>query len=234
MILSRDHKEEWRQTLALLPGGQGPPEESWGRLAQRLRAMEEYRRAKRVFVGPAAILAQIRINVLLDGKELVMPAPGLKEGFYLCRPYVIPFTDLGYATTYKGLPKFGRLLDNRALAKLPVDLLVTDAKAVDRQGGRLGDGQGFFDLTCAILAELGVLDPGRATIMAVAGDQQLVDELPTDPWDVRLHGLITPASEYRFSRDEGGRPTLLWQYLPLDRVRRFNPLWRLHGERRAE
>jgi len=218
-----------------IPGGDGPEQGDWGRLAQALRVVPAYRQARRVFVGPAPVLAQIRINVLIDGKELLMPAPGLKDGFYLCRPYAIPFRDLAYATTYRGVPRFGQLLDNHALAKTPVDLLVTDAVAVDSRGGRLGDGNGFFDLTCAIFAELGVCESRGAELWAVVADAQLVSEsLPEDPWDIPLDGVLTPTGTRRFERPERARATLFWQHLPRERIRRMTPLWKLYADLQAD
>ena len=233
MSLLPGSKDELRAAISTASGGDGPPQSEWGRLAQRVRGLEAYRAAKRVFVDPSPVLSQIRINVLSDGKELLMPAPGLKEGFYLCKPYEIPFTDLGYATTYRGLPRFGRLLANEALANKKVDLLVTDALAVDQQGTRLGDGQGFFDLACAILSELGVFDRQLAAVVAVTADEQLVSApLPMDPWDVGVDEVITPAGGLVFAEASRIQPTILWSHLAPERVRRLNPLWKLSPEQR--
>jgi len=231
MPLLRCSKEEWRAAMAVAAGCDGPPQCEWGRMAQRVRGLAAYRAAKRVFVGPSPVLSQVRVNVLSDGKELLMPAPGLKEGFFLCLPYVIPFADLIYATTYRGLPRFGRLLDNRALVGMEVAMLVTDVVAVDRQGAILGDGNGFFDLTCAILSDLGVMDRPRATIVALAADEQLVSEvLPVDSWDVRLDEVLTPSGGIVFDEIGREKPTILWPHLEPERVRRLNPLWKLSLE----
>ena len=231
MLSSPESKEEWRAAMVVSSGNDGPSQSEWGRLAQQVRGLEGYRAAKRIFVDPSPVLSQVRINVLADGKELLMPSPGIKEGFYLCRPYVIPFTDLSYATTYHGLSKFGRLLDNRALASKMVDMLLTNAVAVDQQGTRLGDGEGFFDLACAILAELGAVDRQNAAVVAVVADEQLVsDELPVDPWDVRIDEAVTLAGGVVFPAKGVVQPTILWPYLPPERVRRLNPLWKLSAE----
>ena len=235
MALAGMNKKAWREAMAALPNGAAPVQSEWGRLAQRVRGLEAYRGARRVFVAPSPLLAQVRMNVLVDGKELLMPAPGLKDGFYLCRPYVIPFADLFYATTWHGLPRYGQLLDNKALRGKKVDLLLADAVAFDRQGTRLGDGNGFFDLACAVFAELGILDRERAAIVALGADEQLVSEvLPVDPWDVGLDEVITPAGGLAFPEGNRARPTILWSHLAPERVRRLNPLWKLSVERRQE
>lgn len=232
--VSSRSKDEWRAVLAGLAEDDGPPRHTWGRLAQLLRGLPAYRAARRLFVAPSPVLAQVRINVLLDGKELLMPAPGLKDGFYLCRPFTIPFGDLAYATTYRGLSRFAQLLDNRAVGKAPVDMLVTGVVAVDPRGGRLGSGKGFFDLACALLAELHVYDPGRAEVWGVAGDVQMVpEELPVEPWDVVLDGVITPADVHRFAEGEPRRVKIYWDCLPLERFRRMNPFWKLYQGRQT-
>jgi len=219
--------------MAAAPGSDGPEQSLWGRLAQQVRGLEAYRVAERIFVEPSPVLAQVRINALIDGKELLMPSPGLKEGFYLCRPYVIPFADLSYATTYHGLPRFGRLLDDQALAGKAVELLLTDAVAIDQQGTRLGDGNGFFDLAGAILAELGALDRQSARVVAVAADEQLVSEvLPVDPWDVNLDEVVTPSGGMVFPAGDVKQPAILWSHLAAERIKRLNPLWKLSAEQR--
>lgn len=55
--------------------------------------------------------------------------------------------------------------------------------AFDRAGGRLGYGGGFYD---RFLSGRGV------PLYALAYDFQLVDAVPMEPHDVRLHGVITP------------------------------------------
>lgn len=216
-------------------GGEGPPQCEWGRLAQRIRGLAVYRAAKRIFVDPSPLLSQVRVNALCDGKELLMPAPGLKEGFYLCLPYVIPFADLAYATTYRGLPQYGRLLDKRSLPGRQVAMLVTDAVAVDRVGTRLGDGMGFFDLSCAILAAMGAFDRTAATVVALAADEQVVAEVvPSDPWDIRVDEVITPQGGRVFPDAGHEQPAIHWSQLAPERVRRLNPLWQLSTMRRRD
>ena len=57
------------------------------------------------------------------------------------------------------------------------------AIAFDRAGGRLGQGGGYYDRTFAAL-------PGAIRIgLAYAGQE--ADTLPTEPHDIRLHGVLT-------------------------------------------
>ena len=63
------------------------------------------------------------------------------------------------------------------------DLIVTPLRAFDAEGGRLGQGGGYYDRTFAAR-------PGVARVgLAYAG--QVVDRLDLDPHDVRLDGVLT-------------------------------------------
>ncbi len=212
-------KEEWR--AALLAQGRAAANE--GRRAEALRRLPVYRQSRRLFVSPAAELTQIRINALLDGKELIMPGPGLKEGFYLVKPFSVPFPRLKLAVSLRGVVLYGRLLRHEELPGLGIDLLLTEALAVDDQGGRLGDGSGFFDLAAAVLNQSGALSP-EAQVWA-AGARHRPPALPLDPWDVPMHGLIEAEEVLVFSTS-GALPGIYWQALPAARIKRLTPLWR--------
>jgi 5-formyltetrahydrofolate cyclo-ligase len=63
--------------------------------------------------------------------------------------------------------------------------ILVPALAVDRSGVRLGRGGGFYDRSLT----------GRNTdarLIAVVRDEELVDELPAEPHDVRMTHALTP------------------------------------------
>jgi 5-formyltetrahydrofolate cyclo-ligase len=74
-------------------------------------------------------------------------------------------------------------LPESALAE--ASLVLVPALAVDRSGVRLGRGRGFYDRSLA------GRDP-QARLMAVVRDEELVDELPAEPHDVRMTHALTP------------------------------------------
>jgi 5-formyltetrahydrofolate cyclo-ligase len=199
-----------------------------GKCAEAVRRLERYRDAKRIFVGPAARLQQIRINALTDGKELLVPAPGLKEGFYLLAPYGIPFKHLSFAVGYNGLAQYGRKVAGEELGQVPVGLLVTDCLAVDPAGYFVGEGNGFFDLAVAILAELHGLAPQAEAYGVGEPAQILAQEIEHGGWDVRLNGFITV--EGIILPRSGGHADrrVLWEMLPSKRIRKITPLWKLN------
>ena len=88
-----------------------------------------------------------------------------------------------------GAARFGLLepggtrLPAAALAE--AGLVLVPALAVDRRGVRLGRGAGFYDRS------LPLRDPA-ARLMAVVRDDELLDEVPAEPHDVRMTDALTP------------------------------------------
>jgi 5-formyltetrahydrofolate cyclo-ligase len=64
-----------------------------------------------------------------------------------------------------------------------LDLILVPGVAFDLHGRRLGRGKGYYDQL------LGAL---RGTTCGVAFEEQIVDEVPLEPHDVRLKYIITP------------------------------------------
>jgi 5-formyltetrahydrofolate cyclo-ligase len=66
-----------------------------------------------------------------------------------------------------------------------VDVILVPGIAFDSTCARLGRGAGFYDRFLA--------DPRvRAVKIGVAFDEQIVDAVPMDRWDVRLDAVVTP------------------------------------------
>ncbi|MDZ7642503.1 MAG: 5-formyltetrahydrofolate cyclo-ligase [Desulfurivibrio sp.] len=214
-------KEQWRRCCRW-------PEFAAGQLAQTLRRQDFYRRSRRLLVGPGRLLSQLRINALLDGKELLLPAPALRDGFYLFRPYTIPFTALSQAVTYQGLHRYGRRLATAELRGLEVDLLLDQALAAELGSGLLlAQGEGFFDLSLAILATAGAL-AAEHRLVGVPGALVVGPGWPADPWDVRADYLLSPGhcQPCHHSPAAGDYPLFPEQLEPT-RLRRLTPVWQL-------
>ena len=63
-----------------------------------------------------------------------------------------------------------------------IDLILIPAVACDRRGYRLGYGGGFYDRW---------LPYSTGKKVGVIFDEFYIDELPNDPWDVRLEVIVT-------------------------------------------
>lgn len=198
-----------------------------GRIAENLRRTDGYRQWRQVFIDPSLLLRQARVNALLDGKELIMPAAGLKEGFFLLKPFTIPFRDLLKAVTYKGLADYGVHLRSEEISLLDISLLAGESFAVDRQGARLGDGAGFFDLAAALLGAMGGLGQDCRVAAAIYDQKRIIGSVPLQPWDLRCSDILGPDGFEALSapaRVAG----IFWDELPEERIRRISPLWKLH------
>jgi 5-formyltetrahydrofolate cyclo-ligase len=67
-----------------------------------------------------------------------------------------------------------------------IDLVLIPMVAWDARGGRLGMGASFYDRLFEPLA-----DQRRPYRLGVAYQMQQVERIPLDPWDIRLHGVLT-------------------------------------------
>lgn len=87
-------------------------------------------------------------------------------------------------------PKTGQLVSVESL-----DILFVPLVAADQLGNRMGMGGGYYDRTLAHVADLPTRKPLR---VGSAYDFQVIDQLATHSWDVRLHQLMTPTTRYVF------------------------------------
>lgn len=71
------------------------------------------------------------------------------------------------------------------------DVVVVPALAIDRSGRRLGRGGGSYDR---------VLDRVTGWTIALIYDNELLDEVPTDPHDRPVDAAVTPSTVVRFPR----------------------------------
>ncbi len=79
-----------------------------------------------------------------------------------------------------------------------LDIAFVPLVAFDPQGNRLGMGGGFYDRTFSYLRRQQQLKKPR--LIGLAFECQKVNQLPNQPWDVPLDGVITETDFYRFSR----------------------------------
>src|SRR3989339_1385370 len=106
----------------------------YGKLAEHLRQSDVYRQAGMIFASPAMILQQICMNALADNKVLVMPSPHLRDGFFLLKPFTVPFKQLSQVVSLGGISRYGTKLKSGELCRLSIDLVATDTLAIDRDG----------------------------------------------------------------------------------------------------
>ena len=159
--------------------------------AQKLRGLEEWKRAKVVFVNPDSPQRKVRENALTDGNILIMASPRLKKGFVLIDPAEVKGKER-VASTIKGAFRFGVVV--RDFPK--PDLVVEGSVAVDRYGHRLGKGHGYGDVEIQMLKEMFGVIP----VVTMVHDVQVVEDVPFEEKDERVSIIVTPTSIIHIAR----------------------------------
>lgn len=122
------------------------------------------------------------------------------NGMQVLVPVTLPDRDLDWAVRGPG-GKVGGSLGLDAVSR--VDAVLVPALAVDRDGVRLGRGGGSYDRALARCS------PG-CRLLALVFDDEVLDALPNEPWDVAVHAAITPTGEIALGtgphRNTGGGP----------------------------
>jgi len=82
--------------------------------------------------------------------------------------------------------------DSEGLVQLQdLDLVLIPLVAWDREGNRLGMGAGYYDRALAALT-----GSDRPMRIGIGYSIQQADKLPAEPWDVRLHQVITEEGRF--------------------------------------
>ena len=159
--------------------------------AERLRQLEEWRKAKVVFVNPDSPQRKVRENVLKDGKTLIVASPRLKKGFILISSANVRGEER-FASTIKGAFKFGVKVHEFPKP----DMVVEGSVAVDTHGHRLGKGHGYGDVEIQTLRRMF----GKVLVAATVNDIQVVKEVPFEEKDEKVSIIVTPTRVIHVSR----------------------------------
>lgn len=157
-------------------------------ITRRVMRLPGYRRSRSRLLF-ASFRSEVRTEALVRdtlrcGARLVLPrVVGMEEPLAL-HEVRDPQRDL--APGWCGIPE---PVPERCpeLSVYDVDFILVPGLAFDRAGGRLGWGAGFFDWVLGHRPDL--IDSGA--VAAVAFDLQVVEEVPMQPWDVRVPTIVT-------------------------------------------
>ncbi|MEM3622888.1 MAG: 5-formyltetrahydrofolate cyclo-ligase [Candidatus Bathyarchaeia archaeon] len=158
--------------------------------AEKLRQLEEWRKAKVIFANPDSPQQKVRENALLDGKILVMASPRLKRGFILIDPAKAKGKER-FASTIKGAFQYG----TEAHSFPKPDLIVEGSVAVDLHGHRLGKGHGYGDVEINLLKIMF----GKIPIATTVHDVQVVEAVPFEEKDEKISLIVTPKKVIRIA-----------------------------------
>lgn len=187
----RDIRRRMRQRRQQLPQGQRDLAAS--RLAEHLLQSAPFQQARRVACFLSAD-GEINTEPILQAawnleKEVFLPVlqagRALHLGFRAYQP------DSAMQRNRYGIlePAAGELLTGDSL-----DLVLTPLVAFDATGNRLGMGGGYYDRTFVHLER-------RPKLLGIAYAFQQTPNLPTEPWDVPLWGVVTEQGLQRFAAD---------------------------------
>lgn len=116
-------------------------------------------------------LRALAARLLANGTRILLPAGSNTDP--QCRQFVGAWAADGPWPTAAG-----------PLSDDVPDLILVPGLAFDRKGRRLGRGGGYYDRLLARHAD--------ALRVAVCAEDQLIEEVPTDPWDEAMHLVWTP------------------------------------------
>ena len=120
------------------------------------------------------------------GAEVLLPVLTDGAGGWLADPAWAAYSgpDRLREGRSKILEPTGPVLPTGVLAS--VDLMIVPGLAADRQGNRLGRGGGWYDRARASRVAL--------ETWLLLNDDEVLDEVPVDTWDLPVSRLITPKS----------------------------------------
>lgn len=151
--------------------------------AEKLRILEEWKKAKVVFVNPDSPQRKVRENALKDGKILIVASPRLKKGFILINPADVRGKEHS-SSTIKGAFKYGVEMQDFPKPAL----IVQGSVAVDMYGHRLGKGHGYGDTEIKTLKRMFGVIP----IVTTVHDIQVVEDVPFEEKDEKVSIIVTP------------------------------------------
>ncbi|MBB5253294.1 5-formyltetrahydrofolate cyclo-ligase [Sulfurisphaera ohwakuensis] len=181
--------------------------------AKRLTETREFKEAKIVKVNPDSPQRPVRELVLRSGKILIVPTPRLKGEFYLLDPNKIK--DYKEASKISGFSRFGEVVDLNSISR--VDFIVAGSVAVTMYGDRIGKGEGYSELEFAILRELGKVNE-NTPIATTVHDIQIVDFIPTEPYDVPIDIIATPTRVIYTKRKREKPKGIYLEYLTKEKI----------------
>jgi 5-formyltetrahydrofolate cyclo-ligase len=141
--------------------------------------------------APATIAAYVPVGAEPGGADLVEVLAGQAR---VLLPVLLPDGDLDWAAFAGSLGGGPRGLREPVGPRLGVDairtadLVLAPALAVDRRGVRMGRGGGSYD---RVLGRLG--SAGSALVVALLHEGELLAEVPAEPHDRRVHGVVLPS-----------------------------------------
>lgn len=171
-------------------------------ISQKRRMLDDdfARSASRTIVRTLRNISELKsANIVLSympyGKEVdISPLNRwiLEQGKILCLPRVKSPTEMEARIVndlINGLSKgsFGILeptVDNEFVDSAEIDLVLVPGLAFDKNGNRMGHGNGYYDRFLSLCSK-------KTMFIGVAYSFQVLDSIPSDLYDVKVHKIVT-------------------------------------------
>jgi len=189
---------------------------------------KEYKESKLLFITPDNCLTTVREQAIKDGKNIVVSTYGIYRGFILIKNNMVDKGNEVFASTLDGLEHFGKNVSLKEIKDLgKIDLMLTGASAVSKNGVRFGKGHGFFDLEWGMFADIKIVNE-KTPIIAVVHDLQVVNfDLEPSDTDIIVDWIITNKQKLSTKRSKS-RPTgIYWDLLEKGMLEATPPLQEL-------
>ena len=186
---------------------------------------EEYKKSNLLFITPDNCLTTIREQAIRDEKDILVSTYGIYRGFILIKKNMVKKGNEIFASTLDGLEYFGKYVSLKEIKNLgKIDLMLTGASAVSKNGVRFGKGHGFFDLEWGMFADLKVVDE-KTPIIAVVHDVQVVNfELEPSNTDIIVDWIITNKQKLTTDRKKNRPSGIYWDLLEKGMLEATPPL----------
>jgi 5-formyltetrahydrofolate cyclo-ligase len=155
-----------------------------------IAAWDAWRQARTILaflpLPPPALevdLSELLRTAIASGRRVCLPRVDWASG--TMQPAIVPTID-DLSSTRHSVRQPAK--DKPAVPLDEIDLVLVPGLSFDLNGNRLGRGAGFYD---RFLAPLVAGGPGGPRTCGVCFEAQLVDRIPTDPWDVPMHAIAT-------------------------------------------
>ena len=151
---------------------------------------------------------------MADGKRLLVFTYGMLRGVVMIEGSQIGAGDRSLAATLDGIERFGANLSYQQLRSAgPLELIVSGAAAVSREGVHFGKGHGYFDLEWGLLSEMGLVDQETPVVVSVHDCQVVDEQVPYAEHDVTVDVIVTPGEVLR-CRPLPKPAGLVWDRVP--------------------
>lgn len=153
-------------------------------IKENLTALDEYRRARVIFIF-ASFRSEVDTFGMMDraradGKSVVLPR--VDRHSRTLALFSVPASSR-LRPGFMGIPEPDADAEQRTDIS-EVDLVVIPGACYDEAGNRLGYGGGYYDRLLAGVKE-------SVPVIAPAYEEQIVEAVPSEPHDIRVHAVVT-------------------------------------------